>query len=605
MFCRKTKHLAILIVLTVLIFAPSTTWAATLNVALDKLQGAIGDTVTANIKINSEGTGINVAQATLQFSKDILEAKSVDKTGSIFNFWLKDPAFSNDTGQIDFVGGSPSGFVGPSLQVLTITFKVKGNGQANLVFTDGSVNASDGSGTNVLNTMKGAQFVAGPKTDGGPLVTQGAAILPSVPLQISRQPVAAKSSPLKPQINVPLYPDSSKWYNLSSDFSVSWDLPLDVSDVSIAINKDPSWSSQKSEGLFNNKNFGALSDGVWYVHVRFQNNIGWGPVAHYKISVDTQPPSSFTPKLNGVSATDKTVSTDDPAPSVTYSIGDNLSGIDFYFLRVDDGDLIKTDKTSFTLPLQTPGNHSVLVGAQDKAGNITENFIKLETLPIESPAFNLAATNLFVGEGGLFASGTALPNVKIIFIIKQSKGEIVYTLSTTSQDDGKWEMKADQPLKKGSYVAEVTAQDKRGALSLPVKSDFKVKERPLLTLGGIEITQFWFFVGLLIILLVGVFSGWILGIFTKEQRERKSIIAQRDVASVLGLVKKDISKALSKFADKKIDGAEATEIEFLLKHCDETINKMQKYILENIEEINQDQVSLKNIAKDYLKKIIK
>lgn len=261
----------------------------------------------------------------------------------------------------------------------------------------------------------------------------------------------------------------------------------------------------KIRRTFNNKNFGALSDGVWYVHVRFQNNIGWGPVVHYKISVDTQPPSSFTPKLNRVSATDKTVSTDDPAPDVTYSIGDNLSGIDFYFLRVDDGDLIKTNKTSFTLPLQAPGNHAVLVGAQDRAGNITENIIKLETLPIKSPTVNLATTSLFVGEGGLFASGTALPNVKILFIIKQSKGDTVYSLETSAKDDGKWEIKVDQPLKKGSYVAEVTAQDKRGALSLPVKSDFKVKERPLLTLGGIEITQFWFFVGLLIILLIGVF----------------------------------------------------------------------------------------------------
>ena len=291
---------------------------------------------------------------------------------------------------------------------------------------------------------------------------------------------------------------------------------------------------------------------------------------------------------------------------MTYSIGDNLSGVDFYFLRVDDGDLIKTNKTSFTLPLQAPGNHSILVGAQDKAGNITENFIKLETLPIESPTVNLAATNLFIGEGELFASGTALSNVKILFIIKQSRGEAVYTLETSSKDDGKWEIKVDQPLRRGSYMAEVVAQDERGALSLPVKSDvFKVRAKPLLTLGGIEITQFGFFVGLLIILLSGVFLGWILGIFTKEQRERKSVIAQRDITSVLSLIKKDVSKALSKFADKKIDETEANEIEFLLKHCDETINKTQKYILENIEEINKDQVSLKNIFKDYIKKIIK
>lgn len=143
---------------------PGTTQAAELYFKSEKDNFTIGDNFAVNVKIKSE-TGINAAQATVEFPKNILEVTSVDKTGSIFEFWLREPDFSNDTGRLVFIGGSSKEFKGESLQVIKINFKAKGAGAADIIFTDGAVTAYDNNGTNVLSVLRGAQIVSAPKIE--------------------------------------------------------------------------------------------------------------------------------------------------------------------------------------------------------------------------------------------------------------------------------------------------------------------------------------------------------------------------------------------------------------------------------------------------------
>lgn len=402
---------------------PRAASAASFNVVLDKNSGAIGDEFTADIRINSEGVGINAAQATLQFPTDTLQAVSIDKTSSVFNFWLEDPTFSNQTGKVTFVGGSTSGFSGASLKVISITFKVKGSGQANFAFSDGAITASDGSGTNVLAAMNGAQFNA---------VPTGQVPAPAIPSpqQITRPPTSAQNLPALPNVQVPLYPSAQNWYNVSAPFTAQWDLPSDISAVATAVNKNPTSIPQTSEGLFNNKTFSALSDGVWYLHVRFENNIGWGPTAHYRIAVDTAPPQPFTITVN------EGTSTDNPTPTINYGSSDNLSGIDHYTIQIGDGDPITLAATKYTLPLQAPGNHTINVSAQDKAGNTTQASLALTIVPIDSPVVRVESTDVFAGEGGLVLGGTALPGVNVLLSVQQKNGKEVYASSVKAQPDG-------------------------------------------------------------------------------------------------------------------------------------------------------------------------
>src|SRR3989344_522992 len=89
----------------------------------------IGDKFEISVKIDSEGVGINAAQGRLEFPQDILQVESLNISQSVFNFWLEEPAFSNELGEVTFVGGSSNGSIGKSLEVLKVNFVVKGGGE--------------------------------------------------------------------------------------------------------------------------------------------------------------------------------------------------------------------------------------------------------------------------------------------------------------------------------------------------------------------------------------------------------------------------------------------------------------------------------------------
>ena len=162
---KNPKTILTFIFTAAFIVMPGATQAAELYVKPEKDAVSIGEKFTANIKIDSEGIGINAAQATLEYNKDILEIISTDKTGSIFEFWLREPEFSNDTGRLVFVGGSSKESKGESLQVVKINFQVKSAGSADITFTDAAITAYDNNGTNVLSVLRGAQIASAPKIE--------------------------------------------------------------------------------------------------------------------------------------------------------------------------------------------------------------------------------------------------------------------------------------------------------------------------------------------------------------------------------------------------------------------------------------------------------
>ena len=442
-----------------------------------------------------------------------------------------------------------------------------------MVFLDAAVTASDGSGTNVLSAMKGAPIISVLKSE-----------LPTIesrPQQITRPATAAEGLPIKPVLDVSLYPVAKEWYNLSSPFSVRWELPADITDVATALNKEPFYTPSKSEGLFDNKNFKALDDGIWYLHVRFGNNLGWGPTVHYRLAIDTVPPLAFDVQVA------EGLSTDNPTPTLTYQTGDQFSGLDHYFIRIVVGDLIKTDQSFYVLPLQAPGKHFIRVGAEDRAGNITDKFVELEILPIASPIIDSVTLEAIVDEDNIKINGTAIPGETVKLFLKKSKGPVASVREIKTDERGNWQAEFEQPIKKGKYFIEAQTVDSRSAVSLQVKSSaIRVKERPLLTVAGFDITQFWLLTFIILLLLIGFVGGWLTVRLAKTQRSRKVVVAQRDIVTVFSIVKKDLDKILESYHDKKIDEREASEIEFLLKRININIEKMQQYLLENIKEIN-------------------
>lgn len=561
----------VLLALMILGFA-NTISAASFNINISQDTFKIGDQFNVDVKIDSEDVGINTGQATIKFSPAVLEIVSIDKELSVFNFWIQDVEYDNALGEVNFIGGSSSGLIGKTLQVVRLVVKAKGLGQSDFVFTDGAITASDGSGTNVLSAMNKATVnITSTSTTGSTVQT------------IERTPITSDAVPTKPVVSIPLYPDQSKWYNISSKFTASWKLPNNVNAVASMLNKNSVYNPTVSEGIYDNESFSAISDGIWYLHVRFYNNMGWSATNHYKIAIDTVPPSAFT-----IDFTDGLTVSDNPTPTINYKAADQLSGVSLYHIQVDSEAVVDTDLETFTLPAQAPGQHSVKVTAEDGAGNKVESSAQFEILPIGSPKIFSVSSNVYVGEGELVINGTSIADMSILLDVKDKKGNLMYSFTTRADNNGNWAMKIDSPLKKGDYYIEIKAQDSRGALSLPIKSDtVSVEERPIMVLWGFNITYLELIIFLLFIVTVSYIIGWYSRKTISGKRSRRILISQRDVASSFNILKKEVEKIIKSWDDGKIEEYEITEIEFSLRHIGENLEKLQKYIISGIKDIDQ------------------
>ncbi|KKP99028.1 MAG: hypothetical protein US06_C0001G0002 [Parcubacteria group bacterium GW2011_GWC2_36_17] len=548
---------------------------------------ALNKTFTVDIKIDSQGDGINAAQAKVIFPADKLEIKTVDKTGSVFGFWPEEPTFSNENGVVDFIGGTVNGVSGASLHILRIVFNAKSVGETPISLDDGAITVDDGTGTNILTEIVGANYrisvtVAAPLP--APEIPSG--VQPTLPLPgepipppviIEREPELAKGLPEAPNVFVPLYPDPNSWYNITTPFNATWSLPLDITDVSTIIDINPNFQPQKSEKLFDNKIFNSLPEGVSYLHVRFKNKIGWGPAAHYRLAVDTAPPAPFI-----IESSDG-FQTDNPMPLLQFGTSDALSGISHYLVKIGDAEAFEWKNGQLRTPLQSPGTHRVSVKALDLAGNGASMSVNLEILAIGSPAITFTTEKLFFGtEEGVMVRGTALPNIDVRVFIEKEIGGIVAEYLARSNKDGNWDVTIYEPLGIGSYVVLAQARDLRGALSLVVKSDkvVKVKSQPIIKLGAIEIGSGGSAVILLIILVGGFGAGyWYFRERQKTLRARVAITS-RDYAQLYKLINSDIEKLTKDF-----DKMNETEKKFILDRAKENIQKIEKYLLEEVRNI--------------------
>jgi len=574
-------------VLGVLAFA-STAKAATLFLTPPSSRVAVGEKLTKNLKIDSEGISLNAIQAVLHFPKDTLEVVSLDKTDSAFSFWLEEPNFSNTDGVISFIGGTPYGVSGSSIQVFKIVFAAKGSGSGTVTISDSAITASDGSGTNILSKTVDAAFavVAKKETPPIPVPEPIQEIIPA-PIPIVRKPVPTGKLPIKPELKIPLYPEETKWSNLTSQFNVGWDLPLDVTGVSTAINKQPLFLPQKSEGLFDSKTFAALLDGAWYLHVRFQNNVGWGPAIHYKIAVDTQPPLGF--KANILEGE----KTDNPAPTFEFQSSDALSGLKEYQLRIGDGDLIQIPASDFTgsfkLPLQAPEKKRILIKAIDLAENSIEDNVDIEILPIASPTITFVPRELFPeDEQGLVVKGTALPDVNVLIkvqkVLPEERGEVIAEGAIQADDKGNWELTfGNQLLRNGQYVVLARSQDARGALSLVVESqEIRVKSKPIIQIGRFQLGMG----GALIFLLLVIAGGFGAGAWFYKKRQEKLalrlLVVKTDLSKVFKLIQADIEKLQQAMATPT-----RADEEFIMKKLQEKTKKMEGYLKKELEKIKK------------------
>lgn len=572
MHLHKKIKFSLVIIVAGILFS-SQVHAATFELALSKDIVNAKDDITVLVTINSEGQNINTAQSTISFPSSLLEVSKIDHTNSVFSFWLQEPIFDNTKGTVTFVGGALSGLNGPGLKIMQIGFKVKGSGTGRLGVTDGAITASDGTGSNVYNTSKGLDINI-PATSNFQAVT----------LQRSQQAaIIAKKLPPQPTIDIPFYPDPTLWNNRSAMFQAKWNIGSDIIQAGISIDKNTTFSPAASkEALLGNKIFPAMQDGISYIHLRLANNIGWGPVLNYRIALDTTPPNSF--KITS----DSNFKTSDPKPVINFTSSDLTSGIDNYIIKLDDGVVITTNLNKYQFEPLLPGAHKITVSAADKAGNITSQTENLEILPIAAPIITYLSRNIIVNEGNITAGGTSSEKGEILIQVKDSKKQIITEVSVPVNDNGDWNIVINKPLIVGKYNLYVTARNKDMASSLPVISDLiNVKQKPMLVIGSLEISQAWFFIDLIIILLASFGMGWLSYHNWKGRVDRRLTIAQRDVANVIENTKKDIDKLIKNFSKGELNECHLNEVEYTLKKIKENLEKSNPYIIDNIRKIGK------------------
>jgi hypothetical protein len=153
------KKLVPLLALGALLLVPAISHAANLGFTPASVSRTAGSTFSVAVYVSSADEAMNAASGVVSFPTDKLEVVSLSRTSSVLSLWVQEPTFSNTKGTVNFEGIALNpGYTGNQGTILSITFRAKTTGQANLAFSSGSVLANDGAGTNILENLGTAKI---------------------------------------------------------------------------------------------------------------------------------------------------------------------------------------------------------------------------------------------------------------------------------------------------------------------------------------------------------------------------------------------------------------------------------------------------------------
>jgi hypothetical protein len=375
--------------------------------------------------------------------------------------------------------------------------------------------ADDGKGTNILaNTGSGLYKLVARE------------ITPVPPPEEETLPL--RKLPGAPIVTSPTHPDENKWYSNNNPI-FEWKLPQDVIQVSYVIDQNPTTNPKEIFSPTSSVVFSNLEDGIWYFHINFKNQYGWGQITHRKIMIDTKPPLPFEIKIQMEDPTD-------PQPVLFFETTDELSGIEYYEMTAGQGEPFKA-QSPLKLSPQAPGTHLVVIKAFDKAGNFIEAKKEFEILPIETPEIKTCPKRISPC-GSLTLEGKIIKNAKIRVFL-QREGEEPVLKEVKVNEEGKWNFISD-PLKEGKYKVWVEAKDERGALSLPSKACEFYVELPVFLRFGKIVIDYLTIMTTLIVLIAGliaiIFYTWYrISVWRKKLRTETKELAQAIFAAFKAL----------------------------------------------------------------------
>lgn len=505
--------LTIFLPLAIFLALPLVSLAATLSISPSTGVYSAGATFTARLVVNTSGQSVNAAEGTIKFNPQELTVVSVDRSNSIFNLWVTEPAFSNTAGTITFSGGMPAGYKGASGSIFNITFRTKNAGTAKVTLTGGAVLANDGLGSNVLSAMNGGTFTI--------------QALSTSPEPEEIEYVAPANTPALPKVTSNTHPDSEKWYQ-TKNASLNWELPSGVIAVRTLLDSNSSSIPTKVyEDPIKSITLEDLPEGVSFFHVQFKNTDGWGKVAHYRLATDSQKPTKFEISLP------ENADLANPTQTLSLKVEDETSGVSRYMIKINSDEAYEyndeADSKAVTLPALLPGYHSVIIEGFDKAGNSLISTFSFSILAFDKPIFTEYPSE--INEEVIpVVRGTTRPGAEVTVTVSKSGAEpTIYNL--TADGAGVFTLIPDGTFSSGVYELTARAKDQFGAQS-EISETIKIAvQQP----GYIQVGTFLISILSVVVPLIGllallVLSVWFLVIYLKRFRSRVSVESKEAVA---------------------------------------------------------------------------
>ena len=564
------KIYKIILLLLFLGLFPFGTEAAILNFSPSSGAYAIGNTFSVSVYVSSPDQAMNAASGAISFQADKLEVVSLSKTGSIFTLWVQEPSFSNSDGTVNFEGIVLNpGFTGATGKAITINFKVKAAGATVINFSSGSALANDGKGTNILASLGSAQFSLAAPASIAPTAPAPTIPKPSAPFVVS-------SAPSAPKISSPTHPDPNEWY-AKKDAKFTWPVPADVTGVRLLVGKIPqAIPTIVYAPAINEKEVLNLTDGIWYFNTQFRNVDGRGDVSRFKIQVDTEPPEQFAIKFIDGNKTEN------PRPVVVFDTTDSLSGVDYYKIKIGEGDFFNVapeivKSNSYTLPLQNTGKRNILVQAYDKAGNYATAVGEFEILPIKPPSITEYSKELQSGEP-LIIRGSTYSNSQVNLWLQREKDE-PKSFIVQSNQDGKFTFTADEKLNDGVYKIWAEVIDARGAKSLPGEKMTIAVVKPAIIRIGTWATSLLVIIvpliALILTLLFVVWYGWHKFTLFRKRLQKEIHEAESALHKSFDLLKENIREQVKMLEKTKTKRQLTEEEEKIVKQLKKDLETLK------------------------------
>lgn len=326
-----------------------------------------GSSFEVPVLLNTNGANVSGINVKINFDKNKLMIVKPSGGESIIGSWAEPPSYDNTKGTLSYVGNIGGGIVMGSGLIATITFKAMATGLAMVNVNNLSqVFLNDGLETKALLNLGVAQYNILKK------LSEGVSVFSET------------------------NPSEDKWYNNNSPIT-SWQRDDGVTGFSFILDNKPfTIPDNVVDTNETTKSFDSLADGLWYFHIKALKNNAWGSTGHFLLKIDTAPPAPFD--LETVNLITDTISSS--KSFISFFTTDNLSGVSHYEVGVSSDNQPVTEapvfieaESPFQVPVSSQNTSKIIVRAIDKAGNVRESF-----LDINSPFFAwvLTKNNLMV-----------------------------------------------------------------------------------------------------------------------------------------------------------------------------------------------------------------